>query len=610
MCLLLRRWVPTNALWACALTALAVAAPAAHGIGPGTSNRLQDVVQHVYRGSPQTSVICGVACADLWQAEQTEANDDLHRELRNLREAAGVNPTMCAIGGRANAWSATTRLRLGEGWRTIAGRLGFGSGSNVRVLRFKIPPLVPGVGPQGLSCWHAGRVLVAENTSINPNNGLQNDYGPLIIPGGTTFGWQWDVLGETRPRFNEFYESANPGCDRKPWSMPPAPAGFSTINDHGVCTSHPYGYAAVHHAAHFTPTDDIPAAGPVRDLTTDPVSTFGVQPPPDPGVVTVSDRVLDELGSPKYPGLNAWYEDQLASASDYDQILAKHAPVLLYDSDEEFHILSPSALTDFYRGTTVEESNSLKDAGGVFAVSGSTISGLAPDYFGHLGLDYLSSSYPEAAPSALGRRAGTAADSDDFISATGDADDEQYDDDARAMGVQPGYPDVVFGRVVPAGFGRYWLQYWTFYYNNPRVLGATNPFGGEHEGDWEMVQVGLGSDLEPDRAVYAQHGDAQECDWLSVERSGHKPVVYVARDSHAAYFGSARIRLEFPWDRADGLGGGVFVPEIVQLSDENPGWIAWPGRWGDSDASPPGPMFQPGEKWSDPDEWASAAAGC
>lgn len=53
--------------------------------------------------------------------------------------------------------------------------------------------------------------------------------------------------------------------------------------------------------------------------------------------------------------------------------------------------------------------------------------------------------------------------------------------------------------------GQLWLQYWLWYIYNDYHL-AFN--AGLHEGDWEMVQVGMDGD-EPKVAVYAQHDQAE-----------------------------------------------------------------------------------------------------
>jgi hypothetical protein len=131
-----------------------------------------------------------------------------------------------------------------------------------------------------------------------------------------------------------------------------------------------------------------------------------------------------------------------------------------------------------------------------------------------------------------------------------------------------------------------------------------------HEGDWEMVQVGLNPDLTPDDAVYAHHNARMVCDWPLVEHAGDIPVVYVAQYSHASYFAPELIPFPFNvYDRADGHGGGLFDPDLQPIGEESADWRAWPGSWGDSDSSPRGPRFQ-GTKWSDPSAWADDAPSC
>ena len=49
--------------------------------------------------------------------------------------------------------------------------------------------------------------------------------------------------------------------------------------------------------------------------------------------------------------------------------------------------------------------------------------------------------------------------------------------------------------------GRVWLQYWMWSYYNPKhLLGL-----GKHEGDWEVVQIGLADAGEPEVATFSQH---------------------------------------------------------------------------------------------------------
>ena len=74
--------------------------------------------------------------------------------------------------------------------------------------------------------------------------------------------------------------------------------------------------------------------------------------------------------------------------------------------------------------------------------------------------------------------------------------------------------------------GGWWLQYWFFYlFNNKAFLGF-----GLHEGDWEMVQVRLGSDEQPQEMAFAQHTHGQRCAWNALTLEGeHRPVVVSSR---------------------------------------------------------------------------------
>jgi hypothetical protein len=182
----------------------------------------------------------------------------------------------------------------------------------------------------------------------------------------------------------------------------------------------------------------------------------------------------------------------------------------------------------------------------------------------------------------------------------------------RVPGVEPGpVRPVVYGRRA----GR-WLQYWMFYAGNSQDRGLFRT--GRHEGDWEMVQFRLRNG-EPVRAVYAQHSGAESCSFRWATRTGGRPVVYVARGSHASYFvPGVRDR---PWpdpnDEADGRGLRV-RPRVVRITDNRPPWMRYSGRWGDTRASwipgemssPRGPAFQPQGRWSDPSGWAAAARPC
>ena len=89
----------------------------------------------------------------------------------------------------------------------------------------------------------------------------------------------------------------------------------------------------------------------------------------------------------------------------------------------------------------------------------------------------------------------------------------------------------MYGRVKEDG-GRIWLQYWLWCYYNPKhLLGF-----GKHEGDWEVVQIGLDAATTPEVATYSQHENGEARDWDKARRQGDHPIVYVAPLSHACYF--------------------------------------------------------------------------
>ena len=149
--------------------------------------------------------------------------------------------------------------------------------------------------------------------------------------------------------------------------------------------------------------------------------------------------------------------------------------------------------------------------------------------------------------------------------------------DAIRMEGESRYAARMYGRAVEDG-GRTWLQYWFWLYYNPKNL-----FGfGKHEGDWEMVQLGLDEDGEVDVATYAQHdtGEArrrEEIEWVEREGGPHA-VVYVAPLSHASYFEAGTHPYPVGIDHPYGDGPEGLLP-VVPFGD----WAEWPGRWGNSE---------------------------
>ena len=179
-------------------------------------------------------------------------------------------------------------------------------------------------------------------------------------------------------------------------------------------------------------------------------------------------------------------------------------------------------------------------------------------------------------------------------------------------------PRVGSGTPSPTVYGRRsgpWLQYWMLFEHNDQDRGVLRT--GRHAGDWELVQLRLRRGRLAG-AVLAQHSGAEACGLGNIRRSRGRPVVFLARGSHAAYFRpGVRDRVwPDPNDEADGRGLRV-RPRLVTVSAGAPPWMRWPGLWGDARASwvpgemdsPRGPAFQ-GGRWSDPTAWAASARPC
>jgi hypothetical protein len=175
--------------------------------------------------------------------------------------------------------------------------------------------------------------------------------------------------------------------------------------------------------------------------------------------------------------------------------------------------------------------------------------------------------------------------------------------DARRMEGEGRYAGRLYGRVVEDG-GKTWLQYWIWLYYNPKNL-----FGfGKHEGDWELVQIALDTDGEPELLACSQHASGEWRPFAGggvevVEREdGRHPVVYVASLSHACYFEpGTHVYSAIGIDHAYGDGPQDLLPV------ERPGpWARWRGRWGSSEHviagrlgnGPPSPGRQ--AKWRSP----------
>jgi hypothetical protein len=252
-----------------------------------------------------------------------------------------------------------------------------------------------------------------------------------------------------------------------------------------------------------------------------------------------------------------------------DARLERHRPALVYDPQEAYRAMSASSITD-------HRDNALKRKDG-------TVVSRA----GHgLSLDLLAT----------------------YDVKDGDRLDETGDNLAASRRFQsdPAYRERVYGRVTEDG-GRTWLQYWLWCYYNPKhLLGF-----GKHEGDWEMVQIGLGSGDVPEVVTYSQHEGGEAHDWEDVEHhQDDHPVVYVAPLSHACYFEAGAHPYVLGVDNPDDSLPPI-LPRVEELGD----WRTWTGRWGNSTGvgggqfggrSPASPGRQ-GQKWDHPAAWHNRA---
>ena len=253
--------------------------------------------------------------------------------------------------------------------------------------------------------------------------------------------------------------------------------------------------------------------------------------------------------------------------SQLDPRLEQYRPALVYDPQEAYRAMSAASITD-------HPDNALKrENGAIVTRAGAGLS-----------LQLLS---------AYDVKAGDRIDEDsDYLAAS------------RSFERNPAYRQRVYGRVKEDG-GRTWLQYWLWCYYNPKHLLGW----GRHEGDWEVVQVGLDGDT-PEVLTYSQHSNAEARDWDKARHDGDHPIVYVAPLSHACYFEPGAHPYVFGIDNPDDSLAPV-LPRIEPFG----AWSGWTGRWGASRGvvggrfggrSPASPGRQ-GQKWDHPAAWHGRA---
>jgi hypothetical protein len=244
-------------------------------------------------------------------------------------------------------------------------------------------------------------------------------------------------------------------------------------------------------------------------------------------------------------------------SADKNALLERHRPLLKYDSNECYFADSAAEWTDWKDSRLLQGKDLIAAAAATDGTPKLSLSFLVPDeYEGKI---------PVEGSDLIGCQSGV-----DYAKA------------AQELHQEPQYRNRMYGRAIEDE-GRWWLQYWFFYFFNDFNLIGTFSKAGLHEGDWEMIQLRLDENDTPDYAVYAQHKEAAVRRWdqVDVVPGTERPFVYVARGSHASYFSPGKHSTGAWWDYADGARRSPDVQlEIVDEKEPEWRWLLWPGHWG------------------------------
>lgn len=271
-----------------------------------------------------------------------------------------------------------------------------------------------------------------------------------------------------------------------------------------------------------------------------------------------------------------------AATKPFRDALYRHRPVLRFDSGEQFFPVRAEAVTNHNGNRLVRENGDLikkrTDGGGLSIRYLRPGNYPTPDMNGDKGVRGSDN------VNLLGRKPG------DFV-----GDDRRLENTI--------YTRICYQREGTQITGA-WLQYWFFYYYND----YPGTDSGDHEGDWEMVQILVDGQARPRLAVYASHKSGMVADWETegkIEKTGPgntRPIVYVALGSHASYFHARPCKTDFNFGKRE-------LPKyrFIRLGSRSTRlWLSWPGQWGGSggiEKSPRGPRFQTGGKWDNPTQF-------
>jgi hypothetical protein len=457
-------------------------------------------------------------------------------------------------------------------------------------MTFDIPPTTLRAGHgYRLNLWHGNTYCVSGLVTTWPHNSAVVDGGTipcLNVPRSGLYYRMWHVRGL----------ADMPTCPNPPSNFEPSmPTGWLAVQQYYpsflVSYDHPFGLVR--------PQCSTELGQQPRYWRQDPSNVnYSYYACAYPQFSDLGTRVPDGWyhAAPFSTAFGSTPRDMHVELDpvDYTSLKDAHAPTYAFDEDESFFPQQASAFT----------ANWVEAPGGVY---------LPDDDYANLLLDGQDETLAAAgSPETLGLPPaltlgelaanygfdGSASSTDDYINARG-GDLSTYQADSNRMR-DLGHGDTRYDRVVyDPDDGKLWVQYWLFYYYNAfETVGI-----GEHEGDWEMVQVGFDSAMQPDAITFASHDSAYGCTWAEAERAvGSSPIVYVAAKSHASYphAGSTQLAWILSVDRHRGSGFWSLEPgeDITSYA-----WPTWRGRWGASrDGSTPSPVniSQQGDKWSRP----------
>ena len=168
---------------------------------------------------------------------------------------------------------------------------------------------------------------------------------------------------------------------------------------------------------------------------------------------------------------------------------------------------------------------------------------------------------------------------------------------------------IVYGRSKTMSNNKIALQYWFFYIYNE--WGTAKELGNTHEGDWEMIQIVLDKDQEPEKITYSFHHGGltfqrDDNSLTKVKKIGSHPHVYVTLGGHGCWHRKGSniwYRKDKCWkciDKTDD-NGDVLYPDKMNVSeiqssskypytlidvsgsvkdDSKYRWLYWKGYWG------------------------------